>query len=82
MRSPADLPPVSPTPSVPKPSWWEIVTGQKDKEIFEGFAAAAIAAGEIKQAGKEAKKELKRGQLLYSLVWHRSSLLIPIFIRE
>lgn len=82
MRSPADPLPASPTHSVPKPSWWEIVTGQRDKEIFEGFAAAAIAAGEIKEAGKEAKKELKRGELSFSLVWHHSFLLIPISVRE
>jgi hypothetical protein len=81
MRSPADLLPASPTHSVPKPSWWEIVTGQRDKEIFEGFAAAAVAAGEIKEAGKEAKKELKRGELSFSLAWHHPSLLIPISIR-
>lgn len=70
LRSPLESPllsPVDPTPPtrpvpVSRPSWWEIVTGQRDQEIFEGFAAAAIAAGEIREAGKEAKKELQRGK--------------------
>lgn len=47
--------------AAPIPSWWEIVTGKRDQEIFEGFASAAIAAGEIKEGAKEARKELKRG---------------------
>ncbi|CAG7848201.1 SubName: Full=Uncharacterized protein {ECO:0000313/EMBL:CCA75083.1} [Serendipita indica DSM 11827] len=42
------------------PSWWELLTGQRDREIFEGFAAAAIAAEEIKEGAREAKKELDR----------------------
>lgn len=50
------------TQAPPIPSWWEILTGQKDQEIFEGFASAAIAAGEIKEGAKDARKELKRGQ--------------------
>jgi hypothetical protein len=77
LHSPAHAHPVigSPTESVstvqgedltitarPVPSWWEMLTGQRDREIFEGFASAAIAAGEIKAGAKEARKELKRGQ--------------------
>ncbi|KAG8805296.1 hypothetical protein FRC17_005577, partial [Serendipita sp. 399] len=46
-----------------RPSWWEILTGRRDQEIFEGFAAAAIAAGEIKEGAKEARKEFNRGYL-------------------
>jgi hypothetical protein len=49
------------TAAPPAPSWWEILTGKRDREIFEGFASAAIAAGEIKEGAKEARKELKRG---------------------
>ncbi|KAG8754175.1 hypothetical protein FRC14_005314 [Serendipita sp. 396] len=43
-----------------RPSWWQILTGRHDKEIFEGFAAAAMAAGEIKEGAKEARKEWNR----------------------
>lgn len=48
----------------PVPSWWEILTGKKDREIFEGFASAAIAAGEIREGAKEAKKILGKGRCL------------------
>ena len=48
-------------PAPPIPSWWDILTGKRDQEIFEGFASAAIAAGEIKEGAKEARKEMQRG---------------------
>jgi hypothetical protein len=45
------------------PSWWEILTGKRDQEIFEGFAAAASAASDIREGAREAKKEFERGKL-------------------
>lgn len=52
--------------TLPRPSLWEIVTGKRDQEIFEGFAAAAIAAGEIREGAKEARKEYRRGRYIES----------------
>lgn len=56
------------TNASPVPSWWEMLTGKRDQEIFEGFAAAAIAAGEIKEGAKEARKDLKRENKIHATI--------------
>ncbi|PVF95748.1 hypothetical protein CPB86DRAFT_787758 [Serendipita vermifera] len=58
----------TPPATIKGPSWWEMLSGKRDQEIFEGFAAAAIAAGEIKEGAREAKKELNRDKKLHATI--------------